>query len=226
MLGIEKSFLKNAVLKHPKLTHDGAEYLYHFYLIFKELKNLKQPGRVVEKIVASKFYENITDQLASKRAQLENGTIDAEQKKASLERIARKNVVLLELTKPYKDHERFLNAMILGSQDLTQGDGVHLLSIHASKGLEYEEVYVIDLMDGRFPNRKLMTRGGSLDEERRLFYVAVTRAKDILNLSFAKFDKIKKSDFVASQFLYEAGMLQKDEVYTMLVEKESEKEKE
>ena len=69
----------------------------------------------------------------------------------------------MELAKPYKEHERFLNAMILGSQDLTQGEGVHLLSIHASKGLEYEEVYVIDLMDGRFPNRKLMSRGGSLD---------------------------------------------------------------
>jgi DNA helicase-2/ATP-dependent DNA helicase PcrA len=117
--------------------------------------------------------------------------------------------------------------MILGSQDLTQGEGVHLLSIHASKGLEYKEVYVIDLMDGRFPNRKLMTRGGSLDEERRLFYVAVTRAKDILYLSFAKYDKIKKSDFVASQFLYEAGMMQEDEAYKkMLLHEEKRKEKE
>ncbi len=224
MLGIEKVFLKNAILKHPKLTHDAAEYLFHFYQIFKELKNITKPRHVVAKIVASKFYENIIDQLASKRAQLENGTIDADQKKASLERIARKTTVLMELSKPYKDHERFLNAMILGSQDLTQGEGVHLLSIHASKGLEYEEVYVIDLMDGRFPNRKLMQRGGSLDEERRLFYVAVTRAKDLLHLSFAKFDKIKKMDFMPSQFLYEAGMLPKDEVYTMLVGKEADKE--
>ncbi len=224
MLGIEKTFLKNAILKHPKLTHDGAEYLFNFYQIFRELKNIKQPKNVVEKIVSSTFYKNIIDQLASKRAQLENGTIDAQQKEASLEKIARKNSVLTELSKPYREHERFLNAMILGSQDLTQGEGVNLLSIHASKGLEYEEVYVIDLMDGRFPNRKLMQRGGSLDEERRLFYVAVTRAKDILNLSFAKFDKIKKSDFMPSQFLYEAGMLKKDEIYTMLVEKEADKE--
>jgi DNA helicase-2/ATP-dependent DNA helicase PcrA len=66
-------------------------------------------------------------------------------------------------------------------------------------------------MDGRFPNRKLMSKGGSLEEERRLFYVAVTRARDILYLSYAKFDKMKKMTFVASPFLREAGLIIKDE---------------
>jgi DNA helicase-2/ATP-dependent DNA helicase PcrA len=113
--------------------------------------------------------------------------------------------------------------MILGSSDLSQGEGVNLLSVHASKGLEYKEVYVIDLMDGRFPNRKLMQRGGSLDEERRLFYVAVTRAKDVLYLSYAKYDKIKKMNFVPSQFLYEAGLVPKDENYRALIQKEMDK---
>ena len=141
-------------------------------------------------------------------------------------RITRKAALLEELSKPYKEHERFLNAMILGSQDLTQGEGVHLLSIHASKGLEYKEVYVIDLMDGRFPNRKLMARGGNIEEERRLFYVSVTRAKDMLYLSFAKYDKIKKIDFVASQFLYEAGLIEMDENYKKLVKKGSKEEEE
>jgi DNA helicase-2/ATP-dependent DNA helicase PcrA len=61
-------------------------------------------------------------------------------------------------------------------------------------------------MDGRFPNKKLMNMsGGSLEEERRLFYVAATRAKDRLFLSFAKYDKIKKLDYLPSQFLSEAG---------------------
>jgi DNA helicase-2/ATP-dependent DNA helicase PcrA len=91
--------------------------------------------------------------------------------------------------------------------------------------LEYKEVYVVDLMDGRFPNRKLMNKGGGgIEEERRLFYVAVTRAKDILYLSYAKNDKIKKMDFVPSQFLYEAGLLKKDENYTKMVEKTEVKE--
>ncbi|QOY51205.1 ATP-dependent helicase [Candidatus Sulfurimonas baltica] len=225
-LGFEAKFMKNPILKHPKLTKDSATFLHDFYLLYRDLKGVKQPRTIVKKIAASSVYKYISEILSSKRAQLKDGTIDEKQKTESLSKISRKMVLLEELSKPYSEHERFLNAMILGSSDLTQGEGVNLLSVHASKGLEYKEVYVIDLMDGRFPNRKLMQRGGSLDEERRLFYVAVTRAKDILYLSYAKFDKIKKTNFVPSQFLYEAGLVPKDEAYRALIEKEMEKEEE
>ena len=51
-----------------------------------------------------------------------------------------------------------------------------------------------------------MSMGGSLEEERRLFYVAVTRARDELILSYAKYDKIKKINYQPSRFLIEAGM--------------------
>ncbi len=223
-LNFERQFFNNAVLKHPKLNRDGAEFLYHIYLLYKALKTVSQPQTVVKKIAASLIYKDIVETLSTKRAQLADGSIDATLKSASTERIRRKSLVLFELSKPYREHERFLNAMVLGSQDLTQGEGVHLLSIHASKGLEYQDVYVIDLMDGRFPNRKLMQRGGSIEEERRLFYVAVTRAKDRLFLSYAKYDKIKKSNFLASQFLYEASLIPKDDAYSALVQKAEPKE--
>ena len=219
-LGFEAKFMTNPILKHPKLTKDSATFLYNFYLLFRDLKAVKQPQTVVKKIVNSELFKYIADVLASKRGQQKDGSVDEKQKAEALTRIERKNILLQELTKPYSQHERFLNAMILGSSDLTQGEGVNLLSVHASKGLEYKEVYVIDLMDGRFPNRKLMQRGGSLDEERRLFYVSVTRAKDILYLSFAKYDKVKKQNFMPSQFLYEAGLVPKDEAYRALVMKE------
>ncbi|MEA3370827.1 MAG: ATP-dependent helicase, partial [Campylobacterota bacterium] len=219
-LGFESKFMKNPVLKHPKLTKESATFLHNFYLLYRDLKGIKQPRTIVRKIAASELYKYISDVLATKRATLKDGSLDEKQKTESLTRITRKMVLLEELSKPYSEHERFLNAMILGSSDLTQGEGVNLLSVHASKGLEYKEVYVVDLMDGRFPNRKLMQRGGSLDEERRLFYVAVTRAKDILYLSYAKYDKIKKQNFMASQFLYEAGLVPKDEAYRALVLKD------
>jgi DNA helicase-2/ATP-dependent DNA helicase PcrA len=45
--------------------------------------------------------------------------------------------------------------MVLGSSEFTEGQGVNLLSVHASKGLEFKEVYIVDLMQGRFPNTKL-----------------------------------------------------------------------
>ncbi|MFK5938939.1 MAG: ATP-dependent helicase [Sulfurimonas sp.] len=223
-LGFEAKFMKNPALKHPKLTKDSATFLHNFYLLYRDLKGINKPRTIVKKIASSAFYSYISDALSTKRATLKDGSIDEKQKTESLSRISRKMLLLEELSKPYSEHERFLNAMILGSSDLTQGEGVNLLSVHASKGLEYKEVYVIDLMDGRFPNRKLMQRGGSLDEERRLFYVSVTRAKDILYLSYAKYDKIKKQNFMASQFLYEAGLVPKDEAYRKMVLQDMDKE--
>ena len=71
-----------------------------------------------------------------------------------------------------------------------------------------------------------MCNSSNIEEERRLFYVAVTRAKDILYLSYAKYDKIKKIDFVASQFLYEAGLIPMDETYKKLAKKGSKEEEE
>ncbi len=219
-LGFEEKFMKNPILKHPKLTKENAAFLHDFYLLFRDLKGVKQPLFIVKKIASSSVFKYISDILANKRATLKDGTVDEKQKADSLSKIARKMILLEELSKPYSEHERFLNAMVLGSSDLTQGEGVNLLSVHASKGLEYKEVYIVDLMDGRFPNRKLMQRGGSLEEERRLFYVAVTRAKDTLYLSYAKYDKIKKINFLPSQFLYEAGLVPKDEAYRAMVLKE------
>ena len=93
---------------------------------------------------------------------------------------------------------------------MSEGQGVSLLSVHASKGLEFDQVFIVDLAQNRFPNLKLMSMGGSLEEERRLFYVAVTRAKDELYLSYAKYDKIKKVTYQPSRFLIEAGMAKEE----------------
>lgn len=222
-LGLDPTFMTNPILKHAKLSKDSATFLHDLFNLFRQLKTIHEPKAAVQKIALSALYGHVIEYLSHRRAMTENGSVDEKVKSDSQEKIRRKCTVLFELSRPYKEHERFLNAMILGSQDLTQGEGVHLLSIHASKGLEYQEVYVIDLMDGRFPNRKLMSRSGSIEEERRLFYVAVTRAKDRLYLSYAKYDKIKKTSFVPSQFLFESGLLPKDEQYRALVEKQQER---
>ncbi len=203
----EEGFLSNPILKHPKLSVDGAKFLYDFYLLMKHLKRIKNPKSLIASITSSLMYSKIRDMLSTKRATQKDGKINDVQKAKSLAKINRKAMLLKNLANNFNDLSKFVNSMILGGGEMSEGEGVNLLSIHASKGLEFKEVYVIDLMDGRFPNRKLMSKGGSLEEERRLFYVAVTRAKDILYLSYAKYDKIKKIDFVASPFLKEAGLI-------------------
>jgi len=208
----EEIFLSNPILKHPKLSVDGAKYIYDIYLLLKQLRRFKNPQSLIEAIISSMAYSKIKTLLSTKRATQKDGTINEIQKTKALAKINRKAILLKNLSGNFSDIRKFLNSMILGGSELSQGEGVNLLSIHASKGLEFKEVYVIDLMEGRFPNRKLMSKGGSLEEERRLFYVAVTRARDILYLSFAKYDKIKKQNFVASVFLKEAGLVSKEKL--------------
>ncbi|HIE34894.1 MAG TPA: ATP-dependent helicase, partial [Campylobacterales bacterium] len=206
-LGFEENFKKSAILKHPKLSKDGAIFLHNFYKLFKELKGFFRPASVVSKIVESKLFSDISKNLVTKRAILKDGSLDRNLKDEALLKIFRKTIILKELAKQYKDLERFYNALVLGGSEISEGKGVNLLTVHASKGLEFEDVYIIDLADGRFPNRKLIAKGGNLEEERRLFYVATTRAKNRLYLSYAKYDRVKKIEFKPSPFLFEAGLL-------------------
>jgi DNA helicase-2/ATP-dependent DNA helicase PcrA len=59
-----------------------------------------------------------------------------------------------------------------------------LSTIHSAKGLEWQAVFVIWMVDGRFPSHHNLHDGEELEEERRLLYVAVTRAKQHLYLSY------------------------------------------
>ncbi|MFB1002539.1 MAG: 3'-5' exonuclease, partial [Bacteroidia bacterium] len=64
-------------------------------------------------------------------------------------------------------------------------DNVSLMTIHQSKGLEYKNVFVSGLEENLFPSQMSLGSRSDLEEERRLFYVAITRAEDDLTLSFA-----------------------------------------
>ena len=59
-----------------------------------------------------------------------------------------------------------------------------LSTIHQAKGLEWDAVFVINLTDGAFPHPRALGEEGGLEEERRLFYVAATRARRQLFLTY------------------------------------------
>jgi DNA helicase-2/ATP-dependent DNA helicase PcrA len=63
---------------------------------------------------------------------------------------------------------------------------VSLMTIHAAKGLEFPFVYVTGLEENLFPNTQMLASKADLEEERRLFYVAVTRAEKNLTLSYSQ----------------------------------------
>jgi DNA helicase-2/ATP-dependent DNA helicase PcrA len=70
-----------------------------------------------------------------------------------------------------------------------------LSTVHQSKGLEWSAVFVINLSQGAFPNERALREEGGLEEERRLFYVAVTRAKKYLYLTFPAANNRGKSQY-------------------------------
>ncbi|RZI84016.1 MAG: DNA helicase II [Rubrivivax sp.] len=65
-------------------------------------------------------------------------------------------------------------------------DAVQLMTVHAAKGLEFDIVFITGLEEGLFPHENSMNSGDSLEEERRLMYVAITRARQRLHLSFSQ----------------------------------------
>lgn len=64
-------------------------------------------------------------------------------------------------------------------------DTISLMTIHASKGLEFPQVFVVGMEENLFPSQRSLTSRNDLEEERRLFYVAITRAEKKLFLSYA-----------------------------------------
>lgn len=66
-----------------------------------------------------------------------------------------------------------------------EGESVTLMTIHSAKGLEFRNVYIVGMEENLFPSQMMITSRADLEEERRLFYVAITRAEKKLTLSYA-----------------------------------------
>jgi len=64
-------------------------------------------------------------------------------------------------------------------------DNVTLMSVHSAKGLEFRSVFVVGLEENLFPSYMALSESNNIDEERRLFYVAITRAEELLCLTYA-----------------------------------------
>ena len=69
-------------------------------------------------------------------------------------------------------------------------DGVHIITMHACKGLEYQNVFLPDCNEGKVPHKKAVSPE-EIEEERRMFYVAMTRAKSHLEILYIE-DELKK----------------------------------
>ena len=116
---------------------------------------------------------------------------------------------LLTAMKEFDNLESFLEHVALATsldQDW-QNEKVNLMTLHASKGLEFNIVYLPGWEEGLFPHQKSIEEKGEagLEEERRLAYVGITRAKEIAKISFSmnRFYQGDWIDSIASRFVDE-----------------------
>ncbi len=99
---------------------------------------------------------------------------------------------LAVFARQFKDVHEFLSQLALISNvdaeatpaQTSDKEAVNLSSVHQAKGLEFHTVFVIWLTDGMFPSSRSLNTRDALEEERRLFYVAITRARDEVYLTY------------------------------------------
>ena len=109
---------------------------------------------------------------------------------------------------PVADLSSYLQSVTLaGGEDPNATDHVVISTIHSAKGLEFKNVYIVGMEDGLFPSYKSQYNDEVLEEERRLLYVAITRAMRNLNISYARarFLNGEISRTIPSSFLMELG---------------------
>ena len=132
------------------------------------------PGEAIELVLAEGYEEHLASEFVNLDSRLE----DLRQ--------------LAEYARGYEDMESFLSEIALlselSAETVSEGgepdEKMVLSSVHQAKGLEWRAVFLVWLADGRFPSAQALKDRDGEEEERRLFYVACTRARDELYLCF------------------------------------------
>lgn len=136
---------------------------------------------------------------------------------------------ILQIAERYKNLDLFLSDLsidpaVASVEDIegenNEDEFLTLTTIHSAKGLEWKNVIMIWALDGKFPSSKSANSTEEIEEERRLFYVASTRAKDTLLITYPTNIYDRESGYVLSKysrFIDDAG---KDtyETYTLIEE--------
>ena len=94
--------------------------------------------------------------------------------------------------------QAFLAHAALESGETQAGDKsncVHLMTLHSAKGLEFPSIYLVGMEEGLFPHQRSSTDLKQLEEERRLCYVGITRAKKTLTLTYTEYRRLHGSDY-------------------------------
>ena len=136
----------------------------------------------------SDFYDLVCEQSGYVRALEEKGDMESRGRLENVQELKSNIVAFLSNEPEDATLAGFLNEIALYTDlDSTSGDNcVTLMTMHSAKGLEFPSVYVVGMEEGIFPGNRAISDEEELEEERRLCYVAMTRAKEKLTLTNAR----------------------------------------
>ncbi|MEN6623068.1 MAG: ATP-dependent helicase [Smithella sp.] len=202
-----EAFLNDDFMKlTPKQARPGIEDCRN---TIKALIDLPLEDKIPEKIIG------VLLNRTSYRIYLQDNYSDASSREDDL-------IQLGNFAAKFSRMEDFLNELALltnmsGEEEREENqkeDKVVLSTIHQAKGLEWSYVFLIWCADGMIPLQRALKEPGGEEEERRLFYVAVTRAKDQLYLSFPVLDYNRSAGAMTlspSRFIREIAHLSPDD---------------
>jgi DNA helicase-2/ATP-dependent DNA helicase PcrA len=183
----------------PKLTKQKQTSLRSFLKLFEDLAHTDSPLAALEKVVKATDYYGYLDQIHEKE--------EAEAKKDNIKELLQ--AVSHFETQGINSVAQFLQEVAL-MQEHTKDNNerterVQLMTMHAAKGLEFHTVIIIGLEEGMLPGSRALNEPDHLEEERRLFYVGITRAEERLILTSCRFRHLygQLEMQVASRFLSE-----------------------
>ena len=172
------------VIKHADQYGLNRVYLNsrEFINVIEELKDKK------DKLVISELIKTTLKKTGYTKALEDENTIEAENRIENLEEFL---TVAIEFEEEYAENSlsQFLEGITLSSDiDNVEEDedSVTLMTLHSAKGLEFPVVFLVGMEEGIFPGYKSISEPKELEEERRLCYVGITRAKEHLYLTCSK----------------------------------------
>lgn len=180
------SFLRLLVNAKDKMSKKRIEKLG-----IRRMKKFKEI-KISQKELEEKTTLDLMDLVLEKTKYLELYEKETEENLARLENIKELRSVATE----YPKINDFLENVALveaeqnekgkvSKQNLEKKEAVTLMTLHAAKGLEFPVVFIIGMEEGLFPHSRSLWDNLQLEEERRLAYVGITRAKDLLYLTYA-----------------------------------------
>ncbi len=174
-------------ISYYEVIKEADKYIPKIYEATRQFVNTIEELKSLE-LSVSEIITNVLKMSGYTDALKNENTIEAESRIQNIEELI---TVANEFEKEAADKSlvEFLNSISLSSDtdNIEETDDmVTLMTLHSAKGLEYPVIFLVGMEEGIFPGYQSMMDETELEEERRLFYVGITRAKQYLYLTFAK----------------------------------------